>query len=57
MGRADTLETEGLMLQGVRMSHVRAGCKAELPYVSIGSVWTEIGKTMAIIRPRSHKAF
>jgi hypothetical protein len=57
MGRADTLETEGLVLQGVHMSHVRAGCKVELPYVSIGSVWTEIGKTMAIVRPRSHKAF
>ena len=57
MGRADMLETEGLMLQGVRMSHVRAGCEAELPHVSIGSVWMEIGKMMAIVRPRSHKAF
>jgi hypothetical protein len=51
------LETEGLMFQGVPMSHVRVGCKTELPYVSISSVWTEIGKMMAIVRPRSHKAF
>ena len=51
------LETEGLVLQGMRMSHVRAGCEAELPYVSISLVWTEIGKMMAIVRPRSHKAF
>jgi hypothetical protein len=57
MGRADTLKTEGLMLQGMCMSHVRVGCEAELPYVSIGLVGTEIGKMMAIVRPRSHKAF
>ena len=57
VGRADTLKTEGLVLQGVCMSHVRAGCEAELPYISISLVWMEIGKTMAIVRPRSHKAF
>jgi hypothetical protein len=50
------LKTEGLMLQGVRMSHVRAGCEVELPHVSISLIWTEIGKVMAIVRPRSHKA-
>jgi hypothetical protein len=57
MGGTDTLETEGLVLQGVRMSHMRVGCKAELSCVSIGSVWMEISKMVAIVRLRSHKAF
>ena len=56
MGRADTLKTEGLVLQGVHVSHVRAGCKVELPRVSISAVWTELSETVAIIRPRLHKA-
>jgi hypothetical protein len=57
VGGADTLKTEGLMLQGMRVSHMRAGCEAELPVVSIGLVWMEASKTVTIIRPRSHKAF
>jgi hypothetical protein len=56
MGGADMLKTEGLVLQGIHVSHVRAGCEAELPVVSIGLVWTEAGKTVATVRPRSHKA-
>jgi hypothetical protein len=56
MGGTDMLKTEGLVLQGRCMSHVRTGCEAELPRVSIGSVWMEISKAVAIVRPRSHKA-
>jgi len=51
------LKTEGLVLQGMHMSYVRAGCEAELPVISIGPVRTEAGKTVIIVRPRSHKAF
>jgi hypothetical protein len=50
------LKTEGLMLQGMPMAHVRAGREAELSVISISSVWTEFGKTVAIVRPRTHKA-
>jgi hypothetical protein len=57
MGGADVLKTEGLVLQGVCVSHVRASCEAELSIVSIGPVWTEGGKAVTIVRPRSHKAF
>ena len=57
MGGADALKTEGLMLQGMPMAHVRAGHKAELPVISIGSVWMEFGKMVATVRPRTHKAF
>ena len=57
MGGADTLETEGLVFQGVCVSHVRASCEVELPIVSIGPVWTEVGKAVTIVRPRTHKAF
>jgi hypothetical protein len=56
MGRADTLETEGLVLQGMHISYVRVGCKAELPRISISAVWTELSEMVAIIRPRLHKA-
>jgi hypothetical protein len=56
MGRADALKTEGLMLQGVPMAHVRAGREAELPVISISSVWTEFGKMVGTVRPRTHKA-
>jgi hypothetical protein len=56
VGGADTLKTEGLMLQGMHVSHVRAGHKAELPVISVRLIWTEASKAMAIIRPRSHKA-
>jgi hypothetical protein len=56
VGGADTLEVEGLVLQGVRMSHMRVSCEVELPIVSISSVWTEAGELVAIVRPRSHKA-
>jgi len=50
------LKTEGLVLQGMYMSHVRAGCEAELLAVSIRPVWTEAGKLVTIVRPGSHKA-
>jgi len=56
VGGADALLTEGLVLQGVRVSHVRASCKAELPIVSIDPVWTKLGKAVATVRPRLHKA-
>ena len=57
MGRADTLETEGLVLQAMHVSHVRAGHEAELPIVSVRSIWAEVSEAMTIIGPRSHKAF
>ena len=57
VGGANVLKTEGLMLQGMPMAHVRAGCEVELPVVSISLVWTELGKMVAIVRPRMHKAF
>ena len=50
------LKTEGLVLQDMPMAHVRAGREAELPVISISSVWTEFGKTVTTIGPRSHKA-
>ena len=56
MGDADTLKTEGLVLQDMRVSYVRVGCEVELPVISISLVWTEAGEMMAIVRPRSHKA-
>jgi hypothetical protein len=56
VGGADTLETEGLVFHGMHVSHVRAGCKVELPCVSISAVGTELSKMVAIIGPRSHKA-
>jgi hypothetical protein len=56
MGGADMLKTEGLVLQGMHVSYVWAGCKAELPCVSISAVGTELSKIVAIIGPRSHKA-
>jgi hypothetical protein len=56
VGGADMLKTEGLMLQGVCVSHMRVGCKAELPVISICAVQTEAGKAMCIVGPRSHKA-
>jgi len=56
MGGANTLKTEGLMLQGMCVSHVRAGCKVELPVISICSIRTETGEAMATVRPRPHKA-
>ena len=57
MGGADTLKTEGLMLQGMRVSHMRAGCEAELPVISISVVWVELCKPVGIVWPRTHKAF
>ena len=56
MGGANTLKTEGLVLQGMHMSHVGAGREAELPAVGIRPVWTEAGKTVTIVRLGSHKA-
>jgi hypothetical protein len=56
VGRADMLKTEGLVLQGMHVSHVRAGCKTELPIISIHAVWMEDGKVVCIIGPGSHKA-
>jgi hypothetical protein len=57
MGGADSLEAEGLVLQGMYVSHVRVSHELELPIVSISTIWTEVGKMMATVRPRSHKAF
>jgi hypothetical protein len=57
MGRADSLEAEGVVLQGMYVSHVRAGHEPELPVIRVSSIWTELGKTVAIVGPRSHKAF
>jgi hypothetical protein len=45
------------MLQGVHMAHVRAGREAELPVISISSVWVELRKLVGIVWPRTHKAF
>jgi hypothetical protein len=56
VGGADTLKIEGLVLQGVHMSHMGAGHKADLPVVSICMVWTETGKTVCIVGPGLHKA-
>jgi hypothetical protein len=57
MSRADPLKAEGLMLQAVYVDHMRMSCKMELPIVSVCSIWTELGKAMAIVGPGSHKAF
>jgi hypothetical protein len=56
MGRADALKTEGLVLQDMPMAHVRAGREAELPVISVSSVWMEFGKMVGAVRPRTHKA-
>jgi hypothetical protein len=56
MGEADALKTEGLMLESMHMGHIGAGCQAELPIISICTMWMERSKMMCIIRPRSHKA-
>jgi hypothetical protein len=57
VGGADALKTEGLVLQGMPMAHMGVGREAELPVITISSVWMELGKTVAIVRPRMHKAF
>jgi hypothetical protein len=57
MGRADSLEAEGVVLQAMYVSHVRAGCEPEPPVISVSSIWTELSKAVTIVRPRSHKAF
>jgi hypothetical protein len=56
MGRADTLKTEGLVLECVCMSHMGAGCQAELLIVGICAIRMERGVTVHIIRLSSHKA-
>jgi hypothetical protein len=56
VGRADTLKTEGLVLQGVCVSHMRVGCKMELSIISIHVVWIEEGEVVCIVGPGSHKA-
>ena len=56
MGRADTLKTEGLMLQAMHVSHMRMSCEAELSILSICSIWMELGKVMAIVGPGLQKA-
>jgi hypothetical protein len=56
MGGADSLEAEGLVLQGVYVSHVWASRELELPIVSVTTVRTELSEAMATVRPRSHKA-
>jgi len=50
------LKTEGLVLESMRIGHMRPGCQAELPIVTICMVWMKASKVMHIIRPRSHKA-
>jgi hypothetical protein len=57
VGEADALKTEGLVLQGMPMAHVRAGYEAELPVISISPVWAELSIPVAIVWPRTHKAF
>jgi hypothetical protein len=56
MGGADTLKTEGLMLESMCMGHMGVGCQVKLLIVSICMVWAKGGKVMCIIGPRSHKA-
>jgi hypothetical protein len=56
MGGADSLRTEGLVLQGMYVSYMRTGCKTELPVVSICSIWMEVGKVMTIVGPGLQKA-
>jgi hypothetical protein len=43
MGRADALETEGLVLKSMHMGHMGVGCQAELPIVSICTVTLQAG--------------
>jgi hypothetical protein len=56
VGGANVFKTEGLMFESVPMGHMRVGCQAELPIISVCAVWAKGGKTMCIIWPRSHKA-
>ena len=56
MGGADLLETEGLVFQAVYMSHMRVGCEAELPIVSVHPIRVELSEVVTIVRPRLHKA-
>jgi hypothetical protein len=52
----DVLEAEQLVLKSMCMSYMRLGCQAELPIVSIYSIWVEDGEAMHIIGLRLHKA-
>ena len=56
MGGADTLKTEGLVLDSMHIGHMRAGCQAELPIISICIVWAKGSKMVHIVGPRLHKA-
>ena len=56
MGGADSLEAEGLVLQGMHVSHVRASREPELPIISVNMIWMELSEMMATVGPRSHKA-
>jgi hypothetical protein len=56
MSRADVLEAEGLMLEGVLVSYIGSSCKVKLPIISICSIGVEDGESMHIVGPRLHKA-
>ena len=56
MGRANMLKTEGLMLKAMPMGYMRSGHQAELPIISICTVWAKGDETMCIVGPRLHKA-
>jgi len=56
MGGADALETEGLVLESMRMGHIGVGYQVELPIVSICTVGMKGAEMMHIVGPRSHKA-
>ena len=56
MSGADTLETEGLMLESMLMSDMRVGCKAEGHIITISMVGVKGGEAVCSVRPRSHKA-
>jgi len=44
------------MLKAMCMGHMGMGCQAELPVISICTVWVKRDKAMSIIGPRLHKA-
>ena len=54
--RTDTFEAEGLVLETMLVSHIRAGCKAKGCIVSISVIRAKEGEVVCIVRPRLHKA-
>jgi hypothetical protein len=51
MGGADTLKTEGLMLESMCVGQMRVSCQVELPIITIRTVRTKGSKAMHIIGP------